>query len=165
MHLHVQMYISSWSEEVDPVLCFQYTFAISPYICTRRCDFSHSIEIKALVNVALHNDNAGGWCGAGWDRVDQTGAVQGVAGGRSRDNAWIPYRGCLRRFELLSLARMCLSALWSRSKPTVPLAVCTETTELSTTKSSAWRWFMWLQNPTDEITEENAIKWAAEHKD
>lgn len=97
MHLHVQMYISSWSEEVDPVLCFQYTFAISPYICTRRCDFSHSIEIKALVNVALHNDNAGGWCGAGWDKVDQTDAVQGVAGGPdTRPACW---RGQARREE------------------------------------------------------------------
>lgn len=43
---------------IDPHLCFQCTCAISPYIFTGRCDFSHCITIWALVNVALHNRGA-----------------------------------------------------------------------------------------------------------
>lgn len=38
-----------------------------------------------------------------------------------RDKEWIPYKGCLKRFELLSLAKTWPSTAWSRSKLMVPL--------------------------------------------
>lgn len=36
-----------------------------------------------------------------------------------RDKEWIPYKGCLKRFEPFSLAETWLTTVWSRSKPTV----------------------------------------------